>query len=248
MKKNPKLHLGHFQRVRDRILNSDVHSLDDTLVLEMLLQSPIHRGDTNEIAREILARFGSFNKFCKLARYDDLLTINGVGEAVAEKLMCFVKIFQYYRMQPCDCVDIDATNIREFTKFLKGIYNGYDHEVLLLFILNSSGQVCHYTVLQHGDNQHVMVDLSRISELTRIHKGNLVILSHNHPVGPFYPSIEDFQTTQQIMAYCQSRGIHFLDHIIVSQHGYFSFRSSHLLHAMQTRLMNKLRERKKLCA
>lgn len=244
MKKNPKLHLGHFQRVRNRILNEDINNFDDILAVEMMLQSPMQRGDTNEIAKEILSVFGSFHKFCRLAKYDDLIQINGIGAVVAEKLMCFVKLFRYAKFQSCDSTEIDVSDIQEFYSFLKKIYEDYDHEVLMLFVLNKHNEVCHFTILQHGDTSHVSVDLGKITEITRIHKGTSVIMVHNHPVGPFYPSVEDFQTTQQAMAYCHSRGIKFIDHIIVNQKGYFSFRYSRLLSAMQSRLTQKLRERR----
>lgn len=240
MNKDPKLHLGHFQRIRDRVLRDNAENFDDTLVLEMLLQLPMHRGDTNEVAKEILRKFGSFNKFCKLAKYEDLLIINGIGESIAQKLICFIKIMQYAKLRAGG----DFYKVKDygsFIEYLRDMLCDYDHEVLVLFILNSKHEICHYTILQHGDSHHVLVDVAKISELTRLHKGTSVVLSHNHPEGPFYPSAEDCMATEQIMAYCHSKGINFLDHIIVNKQGHFSFRRSDMLREMDIRMMAKVR-------
>lgn len=248
MKKNPKLHLGHYGRVRYKILHEEVENIDDIIAIEMLLQLPMQRGDTNEVAKGILANYGSFDKFCRLAKYDDLLAIDGIGPAIAEKLMCFIKLFRFCTYKSLSSVQLNYSNLPEFVRFLRVFYEQFDHEVLMLFVINSRGEVCFQTILQHGDTEHVLVDMNRLVELTRIHKGEGIVISHNHPVGSFYPSTPDFTATQTLMAFCHSRGVKFYDHIIVSKQGFFSFKASQLLHAMQIRLTNKIRERRQIYA
>lgn len=244
MKKDPKLHLGHYERIRTRVLQTDIHQMTEELAVEMLLQCPMRRGDTNEIAKRILDTYGSFNKFCRLATYDKLLEIDGIGEVVAEKLLCFCKLFLYSKFRLENRIEDKLVNFNSITRFLHQLYSDLDNEVVVLLILNHRRQVLHYAILSHGSINNVTVDLDRISELTRLHKGCMIIISHNHPDGSFYPSLEDITTTEKIFAFCKKKGIEFLDHIVMNKDGYFSFYCSHLLDSMERRMMDKIRGRR----
>ena len=56
-----------------------------------------------------------------------------------------------------------------------------------------------------------------------------VIIAHNHPSGEVNPSNQDIKTTQQLVAAGQLLGVRLVDHIIVTKHSYYSFRSEGLL-------------------
>ena len=56
-----------------------------------------------------------------------------------------------------------------------------------------------------------------------------VVVAHNHPSGDPEPSKEDIKTTQQLIAAGQLLGIKVADHIIVTKHDHYSFRSHGLL-------------------
>lgn len=56
-----------------------------------------------------------------------------------------------------------------------------------------------------------------------------VIVAHNHPSGDPHPSRKDIEATQQLIAAGILLGIPMRDHIIVSQEGHYSFKSSHML-------------------
>lgn len=244
MKKDPKLHLGHYERIRTRVLQTDIHQMTEELAMEMLLQSPMRRGDTNEIAKRILDKFGSFNKFCRLATYDKLVEIDGIGDAVAEKLLCFCKLFLFSKYHLENKIEEKLVNFPAITQFLHRLYSEVDTEILVLLILNHRRQVLHYSILSRGSINNVTFDLDKIAELTRLHKGSMIIISHNHPDGSFYPSIEDIGTTEKVFAFCHKRGIGFLDHIVMNKDGYFSFYCSHLLDSIERRMLEKIRGRR----
>jgi len=56
-----------------------------------------------------------------------------------------------------------------------------------------------------------------------------LILYHNHPSGYFLPSLADEQLTAKIKEATRYFDIRLLDHIIVSDEGYFSFADQGLL-------------------
>lgn len=60
-----------------------------------------------------------------------------------------------------------------------------------------------------------------------------VIIAHNHPSGDPQPSKADISSTQQLVAAGILLGIDVRDHIIVTQHEYFSFSRQHLIYMVK---------------
>ena len=51
-----------------------------------------------------------------------------------------------------------------------------------------------------------------------------IALTHNHPGGDSTPSDSDIQSTKTLKEACNIMGIELLDHIIVSQTGWYSMK------------------------
>ena len=58
---------------------------------------------------------------------------------------------------------------------------------------------------------------------------NGIIVAHNHPSGDPTPSKQDIATTEQLVAAGQILGVKLLDHIIVAEQEYFSFREEGMI-------------------
>jgi DNA repair protein RadC len=56
-----------------------------------------------------------------------------------------------------------------------------------------------------------------------------IIVAHNHPAGDINPSREDMKVTENLLQAASILGIEFLDHLIITENGHFSFREEGLL-------------------
>jgi DNA repair protein RadC len=56
-----------------------------------------------------------------------------------------------------------------------------------------------------------------------------VIFIHNHPSGDHEPSVDDMEITDRSCKSCNILGISVLDHIIVAESGYFSFKQKQMI-------------------
>ena len=56
------IHAGHRQRLKERFLKDGLDNFEDHQVLELLLFYGIPQRDTNEIAHELIRKFGSLSK------------------------------------------------------------------------------------------------------------------------------------------------------------------------------------------
>jgi DNA repair protein RadC len=68
-----------------------------------------------------------------------------------------------------------------------------------------------------------MVDVRLVFKMALELGATALILCHNHPSGTLIPSDADKQITRKLKAAGQNLDIQVLDHIIVTENGYFSF-------------------------
>ena len=98
------MHDGHFRRIREKAMSVEPYDFDDTLLSEIVLQCVFKRTDTNEIAKALLAKYGTFLCMAKNAVPKDLKEIRGIGENSAEKLCALLRAMYSFRMVPGSAV------------------------------------------------------------------------------------------------------------------------------------------------
>lgn len=114
----------------------------------------------------------------------------------------------------------DAFNV--FMKFYDTDVFELTESVIVLFLNGANNTVGWQKHSQGGTNQTV-VDVKLI--LTTALKCGAIslMLSHNHPSGQLRPSFEDENITKRLKEGCNYLGLKFLDHIICTTGGYYSF-------------------------
>lgn len=95
------MHEDHRKRVKERFLKDGIENMPDHEVLELLLFFSIPRKDTNALAHELIEHFGSLN--CVLeASADDLMQVNGIGEASATLITLAFQLTKKYLKNASD--------------------------------------------------------------------------------------------------------------------------------------------------
>ena len=95
--------------------------------------------------------------------------------------------------------------------------------------LNRSNKIVYETVISEGGLTGTVADPRIILKQALEHDAVSIILSHNHPSGSLKPSKQDELLTNKIKQAALLMDIQVLDHIIVSEAGYFSFADEGLL-------------------
>ncbi|MEG2454295.1 MAG: hypothetical protein RSB20_05460, partial [Clostridia bacterium] len=90
------MHDGHRERMRQRISEYGIDSLQPHEVLEYVLYHAVPRKDTNLIAHNLINKYGSLSKVFS-ADVDDLLTISGMTHNAAHLLISLPQILRYYQ-------------------------------------------------------------------------------------------------------------------------------------------------------
>ncbi len=222
------VHDGHRARVRQRVLEEGLAHLPAHNVLEILLFFSRPRGDTNELAHRILNRFHGDITAVFEASYEDLLTIEGVGENTAFLLRLIPQVASYYRSARVK-EGLGLTSLETMREYFIPIFYGKHNEELHLISLDAAMRPISDTLISEGSVSASAVNVKRIVEAAISSHAARVMLAHNHPSGVPRPSQRDEEATRAVQAALALVDIPLEDHIIVAEENLCSFRCSGIL-------------------
>jgi DNA repair protein RadC len=122
-----------------------------------------------------------------------------------------------------------VTSSQGVARYLQTLFADYEHEVFAVLFLNRANRINHLEVVSSGGMSGTVADPRVILRKALEEKAVSLILCHNHPSGNLRPSVADKDLTTKIREASRFFDILLLDHIIVSQEGYFSFADEGLL-------------------
>ena len=96
-------------------------------------------------------------------------------------------------------------------------------EEFKVLLLNRANEVLGIYSLSKGGNSGTVVDLKLLFGVALKANASGILISHNHPSGNLTPSSADKQITRKIKEASEILEIAFIDHIIISHLGYYSF-------------------------
>ena len=118
---------------------------------------------------------------------------------------------------------IQARSSKELADYLKTSLKDYAHEVFAVVFMNKASKVNHFEVFSTGGISHTIVDPRLIFKKALEVKATSLILCHNHPSGSLRPSRQDEELTAKLKSAGKLLDIQVVDHLIVSDEGYYSF-------------------------
>ena len=216
----------HRKRLRDRYLEHGMDSLQDYEVLELLLQFATPQRDTKEMAKQLIAHFGSLPEVLD-ASYDEIIgaDIPRVRDTAAT-LLTLVKGIEnrYHKEKGRELTYIRST--LDAGKACCAMYRNQADESVRILCLNARGKIVKREEVAKGDVNAVHFPVRKIVETAVIRKAVSVILTHNHPGGTLSPSREDLDATEAAKTALGTIGVRLLDHLIVSGEDYYSLREN----------------------
>ena len=112
---------------------------------------------------------------------------------------------------------------RDIAQFLKARLQDLSFEVFGVLFLNRANRINHFEIISQGGITGTVADPRIILKKALEHEAVSLILCHNHPSGNLKPSRADELLTTKIKEAALLLDIRVLDHIIVSERGYYSF-------------------------
>ncbi len=219
------LHKGHRKRLRNELLEQDFpDSVPSHKVLETLLFYGIPRGDTNGIAHELLAKFGSLNGVFE-AEPNSLFEIKGMTEKAVTLIKMFLPLSRRINTEKYK-KRYRFSSIEEYGNYITKCFMGYNNELFMISSFDDSGNLIENDIISDGHTASVSVSVKKIVKKILPRNPSTVIVSHNHIGKSAVPSFADIQMTQSLKYTLEQLEIKLVDHIIVSGTDYVSLAQS----------------------
>jgi len=117
----------------------------------------------------------------------------------------------------------------EVAAVVRSIFHGVDHESFLAIPVDIKNKVLGYVEAARGGVDQCQVAAREVFRAAVFMGATSVILAHNHPSGDPAPSVDDKFLTDRLCEAGKLLGIPVLDHLIVSEKGYYSFAEQGLI-------------------
>lgn len=209
-------------RPREKLLSKNTGSLSDSELIAILIGSGTPEHSAVELAKQVL-KLGQNNlqELSKLS-VQDLMKIKGIGQAKAITIVAALELGRR-RQVALSLEKAIITNSREVASYLQPMLQDLRHEVFGVIYLNSAGKVLHKEVISQGGLTSTVADPRLIFKKALELEAIKLILYHNHPSGSLHPSRQDLELTAKVRDAARFFDIKLMDHLIISQEGYFSF-------------------------
>jgi len=226
---------GHRQRLREKFLSGDGQGMLDYELLELLLTYSIPRRDIKPLAKALLNHFHSLPEIFD-ASPEDLMACCGIGETS----VVLIKLTRGLMMRYLN-VEIRKgeymENSDKFCDYARARLGEFADEAMMVFYLNTKNMLIDMEVINQGSTDSVIVFPAAVARRALLHSAKAIVLCHNHPSGIVTPSPADNSVTREMRKVLDPLKILLLDHIIVSQNDYYSYRFAEMKKAPSLRLL-----------
>lgn len=212
---------------REKAINYGFSSLSNNELIALILKSAYKDKNVFSLTEELLEKAGGFNNLLSL-NYDELVSIKGIKKAKALEILAILEVSK--RLSKVDSVSQNnSLNPLVLVDFLRFSLGFSSQEEFFVVFLGGNGRIIKACTLFKGTGDKAVVGVDEIYRNALLLKARAIVIAHNHPSGNTSPSPEDRNITERIKKGCDLIGISLLDHIIISNTSYYSFKSNNLL-------------------
>ena len=210
-------------RPREKMAEKGKAAMSDSELLAILLRTGKEGQSAVDLAREILGKAN--NNLINLSNFTlkELEAFKGVGKAKAITIMAALELGKRRRGAEANLPDEVKDSTTSFERFLSHI-DDMKQEHFLVMYLDQSFHELKVECISNGGTTNVIADPRIIFKHALNYGATCIILGHNHPSGNPRPSKDDRQLTQKIVSAGQLLDIAVVDHIVIGNERYYSFR------------------------
>ena len=226
--KHPIKEWAKDDKPREKLLSKNPMALSDSELLAILISKGTRDKTAVDLAKELLL-LGK-NNLQSLGRLSvkDFMQIKGIGEAKAISVIAALELGR--RRQAA--ASFEKPVVREsgeIANYLQALLKDHNQEVFAVVFLNRANRINHFEIISQGGMTGTVADPRVILKKALEQQAVSLILCHNHPSGNLKPSRADEDLTMKIKEAAKYLDIRVLDHIIVSEDGYYSFADEGIL-------------------
>jgi DNA repair protein RadC len=222
----PHFH-GHRERLRSRFMEAGSEALADYEMLELVLFRAVPRRDVKPLAKDLLARFGSFAEVIS-APPARLAEVDGLSEAaITEFKVVQAAAHRFAKGQVHKRPVLSSWSA--VLDYVRAAQAFAEKEQFRILFLDKRNQLIADEVQQEGTVDHTPVYPREVVKRALELSSTAIILVHNHPSGDPTPSHADIEMTKEVAKVAKTLGIQLYDHVIVGKDGHASLKGLKLI-------------------
>ena len=221
-----KLTIAHWSeddQPREKLRDKGPQSLSNAELLAILIGSGTPGTSAVELMQDVLKDCkNNLNTLGKMT-IRDLCTYKGIGEAKAITILAACELGKRRQMEsPEERPDLGtATRIYNH---MRPVMQDLDVEEFWALLMNQHYRLIKKVRISRGGITETPVDVRIVIKEAVLANCTILAVCHNHPSGNLSPSHADKELTRSIKRACELLNIYFLDHVIITDGQYYSFK------------------------
>ena len=212
------------ERPHERLQKSGPGALSDSELLAIILRMGTGNISATELARKLVTHYGGLKGIVS-ASFEELCEIKGIGTAKAAQIKAAFEIGRRFSQT----IDTEKDRIR-CSEDVKNLFwhkmRTYDREHFMIVLLDTKNRIIKTETVTIGILDSSIIHPREVFKSAIKSSAASVILVHNHPSGDPAPSRNDTSATIKLREAGELVGISVLDHVIIGEKGYYSFKDN----------------------
>ena len=212
-------------RPREKLFARGKENVSNAELIAILLGTGTRAQNAIMIAQSLLRNF-TLEQLAKIT-FEQFAKFPGIGRTKAARILAALELGERI-FKPSSLQKTFIRSTDEAVVHLKEITNKRQ-EFLLVFYLNARHELLLKETVGQGSLNSMLITPKEIFSPALLTPCASIIIAHNHPSGDPNPSHDDISFTEKIHEAGELMGIPLIDHIIISNSGYFSFRENNVV-------------------
>ena len=215
------------ERPREKMLLSGAKNLSNAELLAILLRTGTKKRNAIELANDIINKDSQGIRYLQDMSIEELCKIEGIGLSKATQIKAALELglrISSYRPNK-----YKVKNPWDIYKYYMEGLRYKQNEVFKVVLLNTKNEIITDIDVSVGTLNSSLVHPREVFKEAIRRSSNKMILIHNHPSGSVEPSNEDKNITDRLIICGELIGIEVIDHIIIGDGLYFSFKENMII-------------------
>jgi DNA repair protein RadC len=210
-------------RPREKLERLGAGALGDNELLAIVLGHGRVRASALDLANALLAP-GGLSGLVR-ARHGELRKLPGIGAARAAQVLAAIELGRRTLARAGE-LRPQLSSPRAVAEFLLPQFGNRPVEQFGVLLLDTKHRVLRASVLSIGTLDASIVHPREVFREAAAAGAAAIVLFHNHPSGDPEPSADDVRLTERLMAAGVLMGIDVIDHVVLADVKYYSFREN----------------------
>lgn len=219
------------ERPREKLIKFGPEQLSNCELIAVIIRTGISvngsRCSALDLAKKILIKYSDLKSLLNIS-ISELAELEGIGEAKAAQIVAALELGKRAISESNGSIKSFSCS-EEVANYYIPLLKDLKKEQFRVILLNVKNKLIKEVLISQGSLTASIVHPREVLKPVIKESAASVIFVHNHPSGEPEPSVDDIEITNRLCKSCNILGVSVLDHIIVAENGYFSFRQKNML-------------------